>query len=45
MQHPAISAILVGCRSADEVEKNVALYDDVIEAEIWSEFKTFLQSS
>ena len=45
MQHPAISAILVGCRSADEVTTNVALYNKEIESHIWSEFNTFLQSS
>ena len=45
MQHPAISAILVGCRSADEVTTNVALYNKEIESHIWSEFDTFLQGS
>lgn len=45
MQHPAISAILVGCRSADEVTTNVALYNREIDSHIWSEFDTFLQSS
>ena len=45
MQHPAISAILVGCRSADEVATNVALYNKEIGSHIWSEFNTFLQSS
>ena len=45
MQHPAISAILVGCRSADEVTTNVALYNREIDSQIWREFDTFLQSS
>lgn len=45
MQHPAISAILVGCRSADEVTTNVALYNKEIDSHIWSEFDTFLQNS
>ena len=45
MQHPAISAILVGCRSADEVTTNVALYNKEIDSHIWREFDTFLQSS
>ena len=45
MQHPAISAILVGCRSADEVTTNVALYNKEIGSHIWSEFDTFLQGS
>ena len=45
MQHPAISAILVGCRSADEVKINVALYNKEIDSQIWSEFDSFLQGS
>ena len=45
MQHPAISAILVGCRSADEVTTNVALYNKEIDSHIWSEFDTVLQGS
>ena len=45
MQHPAISAILVGCRSADEVTTNVALYNKEIDSQIWSEFDSFLQGS
>ncbi len=45
MQHPAISAILVGCRSADEVTTNLALYNKEIDSHIWSEFDTFLQNS
>ena len=45
MQHPAISAILVGCRSANEVTTNVALYNREIDSHIWREFDTFLQSS
>ena len=45
MQHPAISAILVGCRSANEVTTNVALYNKEIDSHIWREFDTFLQSS
>ena len=45
MQHPAISAILVGCRSADEVKTNVALYNKEIDSQIWSEFDSFLQGS
>jgi D-threo-aldose 1-dehydrogenase len=44
MQHPAISAILVGCRSAEEVITNVAHYNNKIDSQIWSEFDTFVQS-
>jgi D-threo-aldose 1-dehydrogenase len=45
MQHPAISAILVGCRSAEEVKANVALYNNEVSSEIWREFDSFLQTS
>jgi D-threo-aldose 1-dehydrogenase len=38
LRHAAISAILVGCRSKAEVEKNVALYNKKISEEIWEEF-------
>jgi D-threo-aldose 1-dehydrogenase len=38
LRHAAISAILVGCRSKAEVEKNVALYNEKISTEIWEEF-------
>jgi D-threo-aldose 1-dehydrogenase len=43
MQHPAISAILVGCRSAVEVTSNIALYNNKIDSQIWSEFDSFLK--
>ena len=43
MQHPAISAILVGCRSAAEVTSNIALYTNKIDSQIWSEFDSFLK--
>jgi D-threo-aldose 1-dehydrogenase len=42
MRHPAISAILVGCRNADEVKKNVELYNTSIIEDIWNEFDNFL---
>jgi D-threo-aldose 1-dehydrogenase len=42
MRHPAISAILVGCRNGDEVKKNVELYNKTISADIWNEFDNFL---
>jgi D-threo-aldose 1-dehydrogenase len=42
MRHPAISAILVGCRNADEVKKNVELYNTSISEDIWNEFDNFL---
>ena len=45
MRHPAISAILVGCRNGDEVQKNVELYNRSISEEIWNEFDNFLFDS
>ncbi len=41
LRHAAISAILVGCRSKAEVEKNVALYNEKISEEIWEEFDAY----
>ena len=41
MRHPAISAILVGCRSAQEVKRNVSLYNNTIDEDIWKEFESF----
>jgi D-threo-aldose 1-dehydrogenase len=41
MRHPAISAILVGCRSAQEVTRNVSLYNKTIDEDIWKEFESF----
>ena len=42
MRHPAISAILVGCRNAHEVKSNVELYNKSINEDIWNEFDNFL---
>jgi len=42
MRHPAISAILVGCRSEYEVRRNVDLYNAKISDEIWDEFDNFI---
>jgi predicted acylesterase/phospholipase RssA len=42
MRHPAISAILVGCRNGDEVQKNVELYNRGISEDIWNDFDNFL---
>jgi D-threo-aldose 1-dehydrogenase len=41
MRHPAISAILVGCRSTQEVTRNVSLYNNTINEDIWKEFESF----
>jgi len=41
MRHPAISAILVGCRSTQEVTRNVSLYNKTIDEDIWKEFESF----
>ena len=45
MRHPAISAILVGCRSKFEVKSNVDLYNEKISDAVWDEFEAFLQIS
>ena len=42
IRHPAISAILVGCRNAHEVKSNVELYNKSISEDVWNEFDNFL---
>jgi len=42
LRHPAISAVLVGCRSRDEVLQNIADFDTVISEDIWHEIEDFL---
>ena len=42
IRHPAISAILVGCRNAHEVKSNVELYNKTISEDVWNEFDNFL---
>lgn len=44
LRHPAISAILVGCRSRDEVLQNIADFDTVIAEDIWHDIEDFLFS-
>ena len=44
LRHPAISAVLVGCRSRDEVLQNIADFDTVISEDNWLEIEDFLIS-
>ncbi len=44
LRHPAICAVLVGCRSRDEVLQNIADFDTVIAEDIWLEIEDFLFS-
>jgi D-threo-aldose 1-dehydrogenase len=39
LRHPAISSVLVGCRSAAEVEENVALAELELPAGLWEELE------
>jgi D-threo-aldose 1-dehydrogenase len=42
LRHPAISAILVGCRSRDEVLHNITDFNTIIAEDIWLEIEDFL---
>ena len=37
--HPAVAAVLVGCRSAAEVDENVRLFREDIPAQFWQELR------
>lgn len=36
-QHPAVKAVLVGCRSVDEVTKNIEEFDKTIPNKVWED--------
>ncbi len=38
--HPAVTTVLVGCRSREELEENVTAFESAIPAELWHELKT-----
>lgn len=37
--HPTVSSVLVGCRSVDEVQRNLALFEHAIGSAFWSDLK------
>jgi D-threo-aldose 1-dehydrogenase len=37
--HPTVVSVCVGARSAEQIERNVALYRNALPAELWSELK------
>ena len=37
--HPAVVSVLVGCRSTDEVEENVRMYEWAIPDELWDDLR------
>jgi D-threo-aldose 1-dehydrogenase len=39
LAHPAVVSVCLGARSAEQVRRNVALYEEPIPAELWSELK------
>jgi D-threo-aldose 1-dehydrogenase len=39
LAHPAVVSVCVGARSAEQIERNVALYGQQIPVELWSELK------
>jgi D-threo-aldose 1-dehydrogenase len=40
LRHPAITSVLTGCRSKDEVEENVRLFHAPIPEQLWKELDT-----
>lgn len=43
MRHPAIKAVLVGCRSAQELETNLHAYREVVPDGFWSELELSIE--
>jgi D-threo-aldose 1-dehydrogenase len=37
--HPAVACVLVGCRSAEEVDEDVALFELDLPAGLWEELR------
>ncbi len=37
--HPAVKSVVIGCRSAAEVEENVRMFETPIPAQLWEELK------
>jgi D-threo-aldose 1-dehydrogenase len=37
--HPAVNSVLIGCRSAAEVEENVRMFETPIPSQLWEELK------
>lgn len=37
LQHPAVKSVLVGCRSVEEVESNIAEFDKAIPNKVWED--------
>jgi D-threo-aldose 1-dehydrogenase len=39
LRHPAVKAVLAGVRTVQELEVNVAAFDEEIPAELWTELE------
>ena len=37
--HPAVTSVLIGCRSATEIEENITMFETPIPGELWAELK------
>jgi D-threo-aldose 1-dehydrogenase len=37
--HPAVKSVVIGCRSAAEVDENVRMFETPIPAQLWEELK------
>ena len=42
LRHPAVKSVLVGCRNAAEVAKNIAEFDKTIENKVWDDLVSVL---
>lgn len=45
LQHPAVRAVLIGCRSDEQVRANIAAFDKEIPKSAWDAVKDFAKSS
>lgn len=45
LQHPAVKAVLVGCRTPQEVASNIAAFDKPIPQTAWSAIQSFLEQN
>ena len=37
--HPAVTSVLIGCRSATEIDENITMFETPIPGELWAELK------
>ena len=42
LRHPAVKSVLVGCRSGEEVRRNIADFNKTIENGVWDDLVSIL---